>query len=160
MQEVLEIGDTAEDGYIYAGTSMDTDSPGCDRSLWVAPENAGVMTHYKAERTAACLKASLPTGRELSQIFNGLAKEGLGGFDKNNGKYWAAECDSFFLNKAVYKDFSSNGKHGIRNRDRSASARFVRYDTNVKESNVSKDKDTSEPKKLSLCDKFFSIGST
>ena len=160
MQAVLEIGDIAEeDGYIYAGTVTDPDNLGCNRSLWVAPEDAGTMTHYKAEKTAADLKARLPTERELSQIFNGLVEKGLGEFDKSKGKYWAAECDSFFLNKAVYKDFSSNGKHGIRNRDRSALVRFVRSDVR---SDVHSDvpvKDTNKSQKSSLCDRFF-IGST
>ena len=157
MQEVLEIGDIAEeDGYIYAGTVTDPDNPGCDRSLWVAPEDTGVMTHYKAEKTAADLKARLPTGRELSKIFNGLVEKGLGGFDKSNGEYWAAECDSFFLNKAVYKDFSSNGKHGIRNRNHSALVRLVRSDVH---SDIPV-KDTNKPQKLSLCDRFFIGGST
>ena len=94
----LKIGDTAKDGWIYAGISDDPKSPGYNKPLWVAPEDSGVMTHYDAKRTAVELskgnmKVRLPTLIELSQVFNFLAKKGKGGFSQDS--YWAKEYKRF-----------------------------------------------------------------
>ena len=132
--EALKIGDVAKDGWIYAGLSENPNSPGCDKPLWVAPMDSGVMDHYEAEEFVERLHKegkpdSLPTEDELSKIFNGLVMAGYGNFQKHHkkdiGKYWTDKRSEEPSFDAVYVDLS-NGKQGVYSRSNLSSVRLVR----------------------------------
>ncbi len=93
----LEIGDVADDGWIYAGISPKTHKP-----MWVAPVDAGVMLFGDAKKEAQELcaegkkDARLPSNTELYQLFNVAAK--VGGFNQEMsgtaGVYWTSSRDA------------------------------------------------------------------
>ncbi len=76
------IGTAADDGWVYAGISPDTNKP-----MYVMPEDAGAkMTWDQAMKTIKSLRKQgktdvrLPSEGELEQMFNNKAK--IGGFNE------------------------------------------------------------------------------
>ena len=132
--KALKIGYIANDGWIYAGLSEDSNSPGYNEPLWVAPVDSGVMDHYEAEELVERLHKEgkpdrLPTEGELNQIFNNLAAKNLGGFHRdhkeNIRKYWTNKRSEELPYDAVNVGFS-NGEQGVCSRSNTCSVRFVR----------------------------------
>jgi len=98
---VPEIGDTMEDGTIYAGVSPDT-----GEALYVTPQDASGTLEWKAAmKFAADLDANghedwrLPTKTELDVLFENRRKGALKGtFDESDGRpsgiYWSSSESS------------------------------------------------------------------
>jgi hypothetical protein len=89
----LAVGEKAEDGWIYAGISPDTNTP-----MFVAPADSAAATWQAAvdEANTLCKQgkkdARLPSDRELQMIFNERAK--LGAFIETDSypadHYWSS----------------------------------------------------------------------
>ena len=127
LKEAFKIGDTAEDGWIFAGISKDPKSPGYKNPLWVAPEDTAIVTHDGAkEIVKACRKKGNPvrlaTLIELSQMFNFLAKKGKGEFSQ--GSYWAKEYKRYSFVTANKN--SSDDKQKVCDQENLALVRLVR----------------------------------
>jgi len=125
----LKIGDKAADGWIYAGKSPDTHKP-----MFVAPEDAGVMSFvdastkaFKAEKKAKS-EIRLPSERELNRIFNCKAK--IGGFNENPNEwpeawYFTSTYCGPFHDCVRLQDFSS-GKRDVGSWNNRRNVRLVR----------------------------------
>ncbi len=98
LNDILAIGAAGADGWLYAGPSPETGRP-----MFVAPEDAGVMTWRKANKAAKSLQkngvtgARLPSSGEMKQIFNNRATLGMFKQAKPSNMYWiSGPAHSYF----------------------------------------------------------------
>jgi hypothetical protein len=122
-----QIGDTMEDGTMFAGISPDTNKP----MFAAAADAPGVYDHNEAEKYANGFEGHghkdfrVPTKGELNALFNNRAA--IGGFNVTGsnpaGWYWSSSR-SYYGN--AWAQRFSDGNQNNNNRNNNSSLRLVR----------------------------------
>ena len=138
-----EIGDTMEDGTIYAGVSPDTNEP-----MYVTPADApGTLKWKQAMKYAADLDADghkdrkLPTETELNVIFKNRHKGALEGTFNESGSvfagwYWSSKKSCNLTGDAWMQDFNDGEQSNWWNGNGNLSLRCLRTSCPVGASTV------------------------